>query len=48
MNTAMSEKEFAHQMVKDDATFNHDLKALAVQKGVTLPDSLDLKKWGPA
>jgi putative membrane protein len=30
-------------MVKDHTAINDDLKALAAQKGVTLPDSLDAK-----
>jgi len=36
-------KEFGRLMVKDHAAINDNLKALAVQKGVTLPDSLDAK-----
>jgi putative membrane protein len=36
-------KEFGQMMVKDHTAINGDLKALAVQKGVTLPDSLDAK-----
>jgi len=34
-------KEFGRMMVKDHTAINDDLKALAAQKGVTLPDSLD-------
>jgi putative membrane protein len=30
-------------MVKDHTAINDDMKALAAQKGVTLPDSLDAK-----
>jgi putative membrane protein len=33
-------------MVKDHTAINGDLKALAAQKGVTLPDSLDAKHQG--
>jgi putative membrane protein len=36
-------KNFGQMMVKDHSAINDDLKALAVQKGVTLPDSLDAK-----
>ncbi len=36
-------KHFGQMMVKDHTAINDDLKALAVQKGVTLPDSLDAK-----
>ena len=36
-------KAFGQMMVKDHTTINGDLKALAAQKGVTLPDSLDAK-----
>jgi len=36
-------KEFGQMMVKDHSAINDDLKALAAQKGVTLPDSLDAK-----
>ena len=36
-------KEFGQTMVKDHTAINDDLKALAAQKGVTLPDSLDAK-----
>jgi putative membrane protein len=36
-------KEFGQMMVKDHKAINDDLKALAVQKGMTLPDSLDAK-----
>jgi putative membrane protein len=39
-------KEFGRMMVKDHTTINDDLKALAAQKGVTLPDSLDAKHQG--
>ncbi len=34
-------KSFGQMMVKDHTAINDDLKALAAQKGVTLPDSLD-------
>jgi putative membrane protein len=36
-------KEFGQMMVKDHTAINDDLKTLAMQKGVTLPDSLDAK-----
>jgi len=36
-------KEFGQMMVKDHTAINADLKALAAQKGVTLPDNLDAK-----
>jgi putative membrane protein len=36
-------KEFGQMMVKDHTAINDDLKTLAMQKGVTLPDSLDTK-----
>jgi putative membrane protein len=36
-------RAFGQIMVKDHTAINGDLKALAVQKGVTLPDSLDAK-----
>ena len=36
-------KAFGKMMVKDHTAINVDLKALAVQEGVTLPDSLDAK-----
>jgi len=36
-------KEFGRMMVKDHTAINGDLKALAAQKGVTLPNSLDAK-----
>jgi putative membrane protein len=36
-------KAFGQMMVKDHSAINDDLKALAAQKGVTLPDSLDAK-----
>ena len=36
-------KEFGQMMVKDHSAINEDLKALATQKGVTLPDGLDAK-----
>ena len=36
-------KEFGQMMVKDHTAINNDLKTLAAQKGVTLPDSLDAK-----
>ena len=34
-------KEFGQMMVKDHTAINNDMKALAAQKGVMLPDSLD-------
>ena len=36
-------KEFGQLMVKDHSAINADLKTLAVQKELTLPDSLDAK-----
>ena len=39
-------KSFGRMMVKDHTAINNDLKALAAQKGVTLPDSLDAKHQG--
>src|ERR1035438_4279975 len=36
-------KSFGRMMVKDHTAINDNLKALAAQKGVTLPDSLDAK-----
>jgi len=36
-------KEFGQLMVKDHSAINGDLKALAAQKGVSLPDNLDEK-----
>jgi putative membrane protein len=36
-------KDFGQMMVKDHTAINDDLKALATQKGVNLPDSLDAK-----
>ena len=39
-------KEFGRMMVTDHTAINDDLKALAAQKGVTLPDSLDAKHQG--
>src|ERR1039457_7497018 len=36
-------KAFGQMMVKDHSAINDDLKALAAQKGVTLPDRLDAK-----
>jgi putative membrane protein len=36
-------KTFGQMMVKDHTAINGDLKALAAQKDVTLPDSLDAK-----
>jgi putative membrane protein len=36
-------KEFGQMMVKDHTGINDNLKALAAQKGVTLPDNLDAK-----
>ena len=39
-------KAFGQLMVKDHTAINGDLKALATQKGVTLPGSLDAKHQG--
>ena len=39
-------KAFGQRMVKDHTAINDDLKVLAAQKGVTLPDSLDAKHQG--
>ena len=39
-------KEFGQMMVKDHTAINDDLKALAAQKGVTLPNSLDAEHQG--
>jgi putative membrane protein len=39
-------KEFGQMMVKDHTAINDNLKSLAAQKGVTLPDSLDAKHQG--
>ena len=39
-------KGFGQMMVKDHTAINDNLKALAAQKGVTLPDSLDAKHQG--
>ena len=39
-------KSFGRMMVKDHTAINVDLKALAAQKGVALPDSLDAKHQG--
>jgi putative membrane protein len=39
-------KAFGQLMVKDHTAINDDLKALAMKKGVTLPDSLDAKHQG--
>ena len=39
-------KEFGQMMVKDHKGINGDLKSLAEQKGVALPDSLDKKHQG--
>jgi putative membrane protein len=39
-------KAFGQMMVKDHMAINDDLKALAAQKGVTLPDGLDTKHQG--
>ena len=39
-------KDFGQMMVKDHTAINDNLKALAAQKGVTLPDSLDAKHQG--
>jgi putative membrane protein len=36
-------KGFGQMMVKDHTAINNDLKALAAQKGVMLPDALDAK-----
>src|ERR1035441_9237998 len=36
-------KEFGQMMVNDHSAINADLKTLAAQKEVTLPDSLDAK-----
>jgi putative membrane protein len=36
-------KAFGQRMVKDHTAINDDLKALAAQKGVSLPDGLDAK-----
>jgi putative membrane protein len=39
-------KEFGRMMVKDHTAINADLKTLAAQKGVTLPQSLDAEHQG--
>ncbi len=39
-------KQFGQRMVKDHDGINDDLKALAAQKGVTLPDNLDAEHQG--
>jgi len=39
-------KQFGQRMVKDHGGINDDLKALAAQKGVTLPDLLDAEHQG--
>ena len=39
-------KAFGQMMVKDHTAINEDLKALAAQKGVTLPQSLDAEHQG--
>ena len=39
-------KAFGQMMLKDHTAINDDLKSLAAQKGVTLPDSLDAKHQG--
>ena len=39
-------KEFGQLMVKDHTAINTDLKALAAQKNVTIPDALDEKHQG--
>jgi len=39
-------KAFGQMMIKDHKTINGDLKALAAQKGVTLPDNLDVNHQG--
>ena len=36
-------RNFGQMMVKDHTAINTDLKSLAAQKGVTLPDNLDAK-----
>jgi putative membrane protein len=36
-------KAFGQMMVKDHSAINDDLKALAAQKGITLPEGLDPK-----
>jgi putative membrane protein len=39
-------KQFGKKMVKDHTGIDGDLKTLATQKGVTLPDSLDAEHQG--
>jgi len=39
-------KQFGQRMVKEHGGINDDLKALAAQKGVTLPESLDAEHQG--
>lgn len=39
-------KSFGKMMVKDHTAINNDLKALAMEKGVSLPASLDVKHQG--
>jgi putative membrane protein len=39
-------KQFGQRMVKEHGGINDNLKALAAQKGVTLPDSLDAEHQG--
>ena len=39
-------KQFGQRMVKEHGGINDDLKALAAQKGVTLPDILDAEHQG--
>ena len=39
-------KEFGQMMVKDHTAINDDLKTLATQKGVTLPQSIDAVHQG--
>ena len=39
-------KAFGQMMVKDHTAINTDLKTLAAQKGVTLPENLDAKHQG--
>lgn len=39
-------KAFGQLMMKDHSAINDDLKTLAAQKGVTLPDGLDAKHQG--
>ena len=39
-------REFGQRMVKDHTSINGDLKALATERGVSLPDSLDSEHQG--